>query len=105
MSLVEQAVAVQQKHYPAMGDGMKDADQVVARITPAALAGLLEREMYASLPGQLEPLFRNAAKHYLAPRLQTLAGYPPLTIRRSGSLLSLKTGRQWQPLDWQFDTP
>jgi uncharacterized protein YfaA (DUF2138 family) len=88
-----------------MGDGMKDADQVVARITPAALAGLLEREMYASLPGQLEPLFRNAAKHYLAPRLQTLAGYPPLTIRRSGSLLSLKTGRQWQPLDWQFDTP
>lgn len=104
-SLVEQAVAVQQKHYPAIADSMKDADQIVARITPAALAGLLEREMYASLPGQLEPLFRNAAKHYLAPRLKTLAGYPPLTIRRPDSLLSLKTGRQWQPLDWQFDTP
>ena len=69
------------------------------------LSGLLEREMYASLPGQLELLFRNAAKHYLAPRLKTLAGYPPLTIRRPDSLLSLKTGRQWQPLDWQFDTP
>ena len=96
---------MQQKQFPALADGLSDADEVVGFITPAALASLLEREMYASLPGQQEPLFREAAKSYLAPRLQTLASYPPLTIKRDRALLQLNRGPQWQPLDWQFVTP
>lgn len=104
-TLVDQALSVQQKQFPALADGLNDADEVVGFITPAALASLLEREMYASLPGQQEPLFRDAAKAYLAPRLQTLASYPPLTIKRDRALLQLKQGPQWQPLDWQFISP
>ena len=104
-SLVEQAVSVQQKQFPALADGLSDADDLVGYLTPKTLASLLEREMYASLSGQLEPLFRDAAKTYLAPRLQTLASYPPLAIRRKSSVLQLESGLQWQPLDWQFVTP
>jgi uncharacterized protein YfaA (DUF2138 family) len=104
-SLVEQAVSVHQKRFPALADDLGDADDVVGYLNPATLASLLEREMYAGLPGQLEPLFRDAAKSYLAPRLQTLASYPPLTIRRDTSLQRPDNGLQWQPLDWQFVTP
>ena len=96
---------MQQKQFPALADGLSDADDLVGYLTPKTLASLLEREMYASLPGQLEPLFRDAAKTYLAPRLQTLASYPPLAIRRKSSVLQLESGLQWQPLDWQFVTP
>jgi uncharacterized protein YfaA (DUF2138 family) len=104
--LVEQAVAVQQKRYPSQGDGLGAADRTIAILTPATLASLIEREMYAALPGQDEPLFRDAAKIYLAPRLKALAEYPPLFIALQhvpgGGVLPLGNGKEWQPLDIQF---
>ncbi len=105
-SLVEQAIAVQQKKYPALSDGMKVPAQVIATLTPATLSALIEREMYAALPGQDEPLFRDAARTYLAPRLKALSSYPPLTLSLQevpgSGVLSLPQGRQWQPLDVRF---
>lgn len=105
-NLVEQAVAVQEKRYPALADDLSAPELLVATLTPANLASLMEREMYASLPGQEEPLFRAAAKNYLAPRLKTLASYPPLrlTLRQEpgGGVLPLGSGRHWEPLDIQF---
>jgi len=62
--------------------------------------------MYAALPGQDEPLFRDAARTYLAPRLKALSSYPPLTLSLQevpgSGVLSLPQGRQWQPLDVRF---
>ncbi len=85
---------------------MKVPAQVIATLTPATLSALIEREMYAALPGQDEPLFRDAARTYLAPRLKALSSYPPLTLSLQevpgSGVLSLPQGRQWQPLDVRF---
>ncbi len=105
-NLVEQSVAVQEKRYPAVADGLSTPELLVATFTPSTLAPLIEREMYASLPGQIEPLFRAAAKNYLAPRLKTLASFPPLrlSLRQvpGGGVLPLGSGRHWEPVDIQF---
>lgn len=105
-NLVEQALAVQEKRYPAVADGLSTPELLVATLTPSTLAPLIEREMYASLPGQIEPLFRAAAKNYLAPRLKSLASFPPLrlTLRQvpGDGVLPLGSGRHWEPVDIQF---
>lgn len=98
--LVHQALAVAARSYPAAADGLAAPERVLAKLTPKTLASLLQREMFASLPKDEEPVFRAAADGQLRPRLQALAAYPPLTVRLAGKL---PPGRGWVPLELAFD--
>ena len=100
--LVDQALAVSRHQYPALSEKMQRAANTLAYARPAELSALLEREMYAALPGQIEPLFRESARYYLQPRLKTIAGMPPLSIQTEvGQHFTLTEGSHWYPLRWQ----
>ncbi len=104
--LVDQALAVQQHTYPALAEKLAHPANTLAYVRPAQLSALLEREMYAALPGQIEPLFRQSARYYLQPRLQTLATLKPLSIQADfGHHFSLSGGSKWYPLQWQDEAP
>lgn len=103
-SLVNDTLSVLDKRWPAVADSMgNDSHQhVVARLTPASVAKLIEQESFDALPQEQEPLFRNAATQYLIPRLHALAGYPALTLSLPDTL---PAGRGWVPVQWQSATP
>jgi uncharacterized protein YfaA (DUF2138 family) len=102
--LVENALAVAAKRYPALSDSFRAGkDAPLAFIDPEALASLLRNEIFIALPRDEEALFRNAAEAYLVPRLEALARYPaqhiglPKTVRNDGLA--------WYPLKWQEAVP
>jgi uncharacterized protein YfaA (DUF2138 family) len=103
-SLVDDASSVLDKRWPAVADSMgNDSHQhVVAQLTPASVAKLIEQESFDSLPQEQEPLFRNAATQYLIPKLHALAEFPALTLRLPESL---PARRGWVPVQWQSATP
>ena len=104
--LVDQALAVHQHQYPALAEKMQTPVKTLAYVRPAQLSALLEREMFAALPGQIEPLFRASARYYLLPRLKTLAGLAPLSIQVSvDNRFALSAGSRWFPLRWQQEAP
>ncbi|GAB2882471.1 DUF2138 domain-containing protein [Pseudoduganella ginsengisoli] len=99
--LVDQVLAVKRKQAPAAGDRMPDPGRTVGLIAPASLAQLIQKEAFATLPANQEPVLRTAADEHLAPRLEALKKYPPYRM----VLKSLPaTGAAWQPLEWQAVT-
>jgi uncharacterized protein YfaA (DUF2138 family) len=94
-ALVHKALDVGNKNYPAIGDGFAGSDDVIALIEPEALANLLKKETFAALPPREEPVFRNAAEVYLAPRLDALARYPAQRVR-----ITAASGA-WHELAWE----
>ncbi len=101
-TLVEKALSVNDKLYPALADSLPQSARTLALVEPKALSALLSREVLAALPRSEEAEFRNAADAYLMPRLETLAAYPPFRLVR-GDLP--KEGRSWQTLQWEFVSP
>jgi uncharacterized protein YfaA (DUF2138 family) len=102
-TLVENALAVAAKRYPALSDtdsshATKDAPLVF--VDPDALASLLREEIFTALPRDEEALFRNAAEAYLVPRLEALARYPAQRIGLSKKVHS-SSGSIWYPLEWK----
>lgn len=102
--LVDDALSVLDKRWPAVADSMGNdsREHVVAQLTPASMAKLIEQESFDALPQDQEPLFRNAATHYLIPKLHALAAYPALTLRLPGPL---PARRGWVPVQWQSAVP
>ncbi|CAG4914007.1 DUF2138 domain-containing protein [Paraburkholderia saeva] len=100
--LVDDTLAVLDKRYPALADTL--APQRLARtivtLTPATAAALIEREAGAALPADQEPIFRNAARTHLTPKLRALAHYPPLSLSLPADLPSSVS---WVPVEWHFD--
>jgi uncharacterized protein YfaA (DUF2138 family) len=97
--LVENALDVAAKRYPALADSFaSDSTRALAFIDPAALAALLQKETFAALPRNEEALFRNAADAYLLPRLEALARYPAQRI----GLTEGGSGKEheWHALEW-----
>ncbi|MBP1206122.1 uncharacterized protein YfaA (DUF2138 family) [Duganella sp. 1411] len=96
--LVDQVLAVCRKQAPAASDLLPDAGHTVGLIAPAALAQLIQREAFDTLPANNEPVLRAAANEHLVPRLDALKKYPPFRM-------VLKTlpssGTAWEPLEWQ----
>jgi uncharacterized protein YfaA (DUF2138 family) len=103
-TLVADTLSVLDKRWPAVADSMgRDSHQhVVAQLTPASVAKLIEQESFESLPQEQEPLFRNAATEYLIPKLHALAAFPALTLRVPDSL---PARRGWVPVQWQPAAP
>jgi len=97
-ALVDDALAVEARTWPALADEMPgDTARVIARITPAALATLVGNEAFESLPANRETLFRDAATHYLKPRLDALARYGTLDLVLPARLPAT---RGWVAVDW-----
>jgi uncharacterized protein YfaA (DUF2138 family) len=97
--LVENALNVAAKRYPALADNFaRNSSNTLAFIDPAALAGLLRKETFAALPRSEEALFRNAADAYLAPRLDALAHYP---AQRIGLAKGAGKEHEWHALEWE----
>ncbi|GHU05809.1 DUF2138 domain-containing protein [Betaproteobacteria bacterium] len=94
-ALVQKALDVGAKRYPALGDSLGNEADVLALIAPEALAGLLKKETFAALPRKEEAIFRNAADAYLAPRLDALARYPAQRMRISPG------SDAWHELVWE----
>lgn len=103
-TLVDDTLAVLDKRWPAVADSMGSGSHqhVIAQLTPASVAKLVEQESFESLPPQQEPLFRNAATQYLIPKLKTLATFPALTLRLPEAL---PKRRGWVPVQWQSAAP
>jgi len=102
--LVDDTLAVLDKRYPAVADMLAPPRlaTVVALITPAAAAALIEREAGRALPEDQEAIFRNAARAHLLPKLRAVAGYPPLTLSLPAKL---PASAGWVPVEWHFETP
>ncbi len=93
-TLVQQAVAVLDKQYPALADALPAGLDPVAVIFPQALAELLETELQDSLPQAQEPVFRASVARYLLPQLEKSKQFPPYAL----DLSSGSTG--WVPIQW-----
>ena len=93
-TLVQQAVAVLDKQYPALADALPSGLDPVAVIFPQALAELLETELQDSLPQAQEPVFRASVARYLLPQLEKSKQFPPYAL----DLPSGSTG--WVPIQW-----
>jgi uncharacterized protein YfaA (DUF2138 family) len=102
-ALVENALAVAAKRYPALSDSFNGKkDTPLAFVHPEALASLLRNEIFTALPRDEEALFRNAAEVYLVPRLEALARYPAQHVGLSKAVRD--DGLAWYPLKWQEST-
>ena len=100
-ALVERALAVARKQAPPIGDKLPEAGRTVGLIAPAALAELIRKETFDTLPADGEPVLRAAADAQLVPRLNALKKYPPYRL----VLKSAGAGLGWQPLEWQALAP
>jgi uncharacterized protein YfaA (DUF2138 family) len=102
-ALVENALAVVAKRYPALADGFHGKKDVpLAFADPNALAALLHKEIFTALPRNEEALFRNAAEAYLVPRLEALARYPAQRVGVSKKVRN--DDPAWYPLEWKEST-
>ncbi len=101
-TLIDDALAVQAKRYPAVADGMPSgmAARTVLTITPSSLASLVRQEALAALPPDQEALFLNAARVHLLPKLKALGTYPTLSLVLPDSLPA-KSG--WVTVEWRQD--
>ncbi len=99
-ALVDDALAVQGKRFPAVADTMQRGQQArtVLSFTPSTLAPLVRREATKALPADQEALFLNAARAHLFPKLKTLAAYPAVSLVLPDNL---PAGRAWVPVTWQ----
>jgi uncharacterized protein YfaA (DUF2138 family) len=98
-ALVENALAVAAKRYPALSDSFgSEKGATLAFVNPEALASLLRNEVFIALPRDEEALFRNAAEAYLVPRLDALARYPAQRVGVSETVRG--NGFAWYPLEW-----
>lgn len=99
-ALVENALAVAAKRYPALSDSFgSKKNTTLAFVDPDAMASLLRNEMFAALPRSEEEVFRNAAEAYLVPRLAALTRYPAQVIALPEKIHN--SGLAWYSLEWK----
>ena len=93
-ALVQQAVAVLAKQYPALADTLPSGLDPVALIFPQSLAELLETELEDSLPQAQEPVFRASVARYLLPQLEKSRQFPAQALDLSSGTIG------WVPIRW-----
>lgn len=98
-SLVEQGLAVLQQRFPPLAEQLPKDGPVPLYLAPDGLAALLEAETLASLPSEVEAVFRNAAETQLLPKLRALGRHQhyALTLPEAA-----KAGAEWTwlPVSW-----
>jgi len=97
--LVTQALATLDSRFPSLKEQLPQSGEVPIYLAADSLATLLEKESLASLPADVEALFRNAAESHLLPKLRALGQHKRYA-------LALPTKPQvdqewtWVPLQW-----
>jgi uncharacterized protein YfaA (DUF2138 family) len=97
--LVEDALSVAAKKFPALGDLLPKNGVVLAVITPSSLSAMGQAETLASLPAAEEPVLRDAAHAYLLPKLEALKRYPAYGLLLPDDVQPIKN--QWLPVFWR----
>ncbi|KPC53743.1 DUF2138 family protein [Amantichitinum ursilacus] len=102
--LVDLALQVQARKYPALSDQFDANAQLQGYSNPAALSQLLQKSVMATLPGkEQQPLLRQAAVTYLLPHVKAIGEFKPLQWRVQTGADS-RQPLHWDDLLWQ-DAP
>ena len=102
--LVDQAVLVHARKYPALTDKFDAQAKVQGYANPSAIAQLLEKATLATLPGKdSQPLLRQAAVTYLLPHIKALGDFKPTQWRVQAGA-DQRPDLHWDDLLWQ-DAP
>lgn len=98
--LVDKALGTLDKRFPPMADVLPKDLLMPIYFGPDSMAQLMQQETLDSLPPDMEPVFYNAAKTYLIPKLRTLGGYGKYALTLPEG--SEPDGHwQWLPLAWK----
>ena len=98
--LVDKALGTLDKRFPPMADVLPKDVLMPIYFGPDSMAQLMQQETLDSLPQDMEPVFYNAAKTYLIPKLRTLGGYGKYALTLPEG--SEPDGHwQWLPLEWK----
>jgi len=98
--LVDKALGTLDKRFPPMADVVPKDLLMPIYFGPDSMAQLMQQETLDSLPQDMEPVFYNAAKTYLIPKLRTLGGYGKYALTLPEG--SEPDGHwQWLPLTWK----
>ena len=96
--LVGRALDTAGRRYPSVADSLGNGSgTTLAFFTPAALASLTRKAVFATLPRAEEPILYDAAQTHLVPRLKALEKYPPLRLQLPGKAAD----GGWQTIEWQ----
>ncbi|WP_169741264.1 DUF2138 family protein [Andreprevotia chitinilytica] len=98
--LVETALSVQAKSWPALADKLDHDAALQGYIAPAALSALLEKATVATLPGKQESLLRQAAVNYLLPHVKALGEFDPVALSLAPSS-DKRQDQHWEQLQWR----
>ncbi|WP_442499130.1 DUF2138 family protein [Methylobacter sp. sgz302048] len=93
-TLVDDAIAVLEGRYPALGDALPENSETAAVLYPDRLVNMVTTALLDSLPGEREPIFRANVSERLLPELEKL---------KDGRIMRLPvpTGKTaWEPLKW-----
>ncbi len=71
-TLVDDAIAVLDGRFPALGDALPEATETAVVIYPDRFVDMIETAVLDSLPDQREPIFRNNVSEHLLPELEKL---------------------------------
>lgn len=94
-ALVNNAVAVLERKYPALSDSLPSSRNAAAVIVPESLTELIAAEVLESLPDRQEPVFRASVSRYLLPQLEKVKKFPPFALQLPASQMG------WAPIQWQ----
>ncbi|CBL45957.1 Conserved hypothetical protein [gamma proteobacterium HdN1] len=103
--LVDRAISTSKLRYPALSDALSPKSIAPLYIYPEKLAELVRKEVKQSLPRDREWVFRLAVETHLWPKLDKLAGYPPMAFQMpSAPKNAAKDAESWQwvPMEWNF---
>lgn len=93
-TLVDDAIAVLEGRYPALGDALPEGTETAVVVYPGHFVDMIETAVLDSLPDKREPVFRANVSLRLLPELQKL---------KDGHLMRLPapSGKTvWEPLKW-----
>lgn len=98
--LVEKGLRTLNKTYPAISDVLPDNSLAALYLAPERLAPLLKKEVFDSVPNNLEPIFYNAAQTSLLPKLEALSSHKNYVLALPEDTEADKPW-QWLPINWQ----
>ncbi|WAK03567.1 DUF2138 family protein [Methylobacter sp. YRD-M1] len=93
-TLVDDAIAVLEGRYPALGDALPENSETAVVMYSDRLVNMVTTALLDSLPGEREPIFRASVSERLLPELEKL---------KDGRIMRLPapTGKTaWEPLKW-----
>ncbi|MCX6116113.1 MAG: DUF2138 family protein, partial [Proteobacteria bacterium] len=106
--LVDNAIAVSQKKFPALSDSLRKTSQSMLVFSPTELAELIKQSAIDTLPASQESIFRESVIKHLFPALESLKKYPNLALHvndknenENENSRQQSLSQEWRSLQWQ----